>query len=507
MFQHLLFGLGTRDLQDKRLLILVPARDLNRVPLEQHYIKPLGKLGIEPNKILAVSLDMGPKHKPNSGIAKNNLSEIEAVAKHIGITHVLVADGTHFKTLTGMTKSEPHYGYLINSKWTGIKATPIHSYRQLYLNNRLGSMITLSLEAVSRDMQNQKGVFQEKILRNVQYPSRPQDIKEALDLLGQCARLTCDIETHGLKLDQAGILTIAFGINEHDGVAFFVGSSQPVREMLKDFFINYRGTLIFHNCTFDTKVLIWELFMKGPLDTEGMLEGLDVMHRDLEDTRIIAYLAINNTYMNNLGLKELAFEYTGNYALDDITNVSNIPAADLLIYCITDAVATWYVYKKFRTQVLAEQEDVYQKVFRPALKVLTQTELVGMPMNLGEVLNTEHQLDDIRIINKNFLNNHPIILEFSQALREEAASKATAKLKKKVKTAEDFLLMTFNHGSPVQLRKLFYEYLALPCFGTTDTELPSTDASALEKLSKHLMEKYNINEQEIHAILPIVGGT
>jgi DNA polymerase-1 len=54
--------------------------------------------------------------------------------------------------------------------------------------------------------------------------------------------------------------------------------------------------------------------MQDYLDYEGLLEGLDVFS-NIEDTKIIVYLATNSTAGNDLKLKNLALEFAGNYSI------------------------------------------------------------------------------------------------------------------------------------------------------------------------------------------------
>ena len=53
------------------------------------------------------------------------------------------------------------------------------------------------------------------------------------------------------------------------------------------------------------------LFMKKRGDTKGLVNGLNIMCRSIEDTKIIKYLATNTTAGNVLGLKPSAHEFTG----------------------------------------------------------------------------------------------------------------------------------------------------------------------------------------------------
>ena len=119
-----------------------------------------------------------------------------------------------------------------------------------------------------------------------------------------------------------------------------------IKRMLRQFFIKYKGKLIFHNATYDIKVQILNLFMEHATDYKGMLYGLEIMTRHFDDTKVIAFLALNTTAEISLGLKELAHEYAGNYAQEDINDIRLIPYAELLEYNLVDCLSTWYVYDK-----------------------------------------------------------------------------------------------------------------------------------------------------------------
>ncbi|MDR8235935.1 DNA polymerase I, partial [Acinetobacter baumannii] len=66
----------------------------------------------------------------------------------------------------------------------------------------------------------------------------------------------------------------------------FRRDNEKVRALLRRFFESYRGKIMFHNATYDTKVLIRYLWMKDPLDRRGMLHGLHTMYRSLDDTKV-----------------------------------------------------------------------------------------------------------------------------------------------------------------------------------------------------------------------------
>jgi DNA polymerase-1 len=481
MLNHISFGQG-----QKTLAILIPTKDLNAELILKHYITPLMELGIPREEIIAFNLEQNEKGKSPVSLIKAWLKTLKKAIEHLNIKNVLVCDASYFKTLAKVTKVEPHYGYPKISIWEGITCFASLNFRALFFNPNLQHKLNMSLEAVHRHVHNKSHMFENEILHDPLFPDTPKLIIDAVSKLHDHKVLTCDIEAYSLKVWKAGIATISFAWDKHTGVTFEVGKNKKIRNVLKDFFTNYQGKLIFHGSPYDCKVLIWELWMEHPRDYKGMLEGLHIMFRDLEDTKILAYLALNTTAQVSLSLKDLAFAYTGNYAMDDIADISKIPMPELLRYNMYDTAATWYVYDLYKQQVMEEQKFVYEEIFLPALKVITQMELCGIPVNLQQILRMEARCNDIYEEHLKYIMDSPIIHRFSHVLRIREAKKATAKLKKKVKTYLDFLDMQFNPNSGPQLAFLLHEHLELPILQTTDTKAPATDGKTLKALSERI---------------------
>jgi len=481
MLRHITFGKGK-----KTLAILIATKDLNHDLLLTHYVKPLEVLGIPREQIVALSLDKNKKGKAPMTIITPCLDQLEKVLTHEGITHVICADSSYFKPLAKVRKTEPNYGYILPTKWSGITTNICLNYCALFFNPMGQDKIDMALKATAGHMLNTGGLFDQEVLIDCEYPDTDLEVMQLIEKYGQLPALTCDIETYSLKVDKAGLGTIAFAKDEHTGFGFFVGNNKTRRHYLKEFFLNYKGKLIFHGSTFDCKILIWELFMEHPRDYEGMLRGLHTMFRNLEDTKIVAYLALNTTAGISLSLKDLSFAHTGNYAQEDIKDITKIPMKDLLEYNVTDGVATWYVYNKHRPTVLNEQEIVYQELFLPALKVLTQMELCGMPINLDKVLFAEHKLDNISHKHYTAIMSDPLITDFNKVLRVREAEKANKTLKVLRKTADDFLDLEFNPNSNTQLALLLHGHLDLPILETTHTGTPSTTSKVLQALAERV---------------------
>jgi DNA polymerase-1 len=497
MLRHISFGEG-----HKTVAILVPTKDFIKEQILEHYVDPLVTRGIAKEEIIAFNLDHNAKGKaPVTLVVKPWLENLEKALDSLGIKHVLIAEVNYFKTICQERKAEPHYGYSLDTIWPGIKGYITSNYKAMLFNPMALDKISMSLDAVAAGHLGKKGLFSKKALQNAWYPRGLDQIKSALAKLMERPAITVDIEGYSLRVDKAKIATIAFGIDTKTAIAFEVGEVREIHTLLKNFFKEYKGGLIFHNATYDVKVIIWELFMIHSTDYKGMLEGLHVMFRNLIDTKVLAYLSLNSCAGVSLKLKELAFEHTGNYAQDDIKDITKIPMPVLLEYNATDTIATWFVYDKYRSVVRQEQEKPYQAVFRPSLKVITQMELCGTPLNMGAVLNAEVKMDNIRLKHFNAIMRNKTIHKFEDLLREKMAKKANKTLKKLVKTAADFHSSRFNPNSDDQLRILLHEWWGLPVLEKTDGGNPSTKATVLAALREKVKRSRNWKGKGIEKIL------
>lgn len=477
---HIAYGDG-----DKKLAILLPNKDMDRNLIDEHYIKPLEALGVPRGEVVVFNLDHTIKGKYPAAQSKAWLEILHKLIKKSDIKTLLVCNPEYFKILAKVRKAEPFQGYPKESIWEGITAFVCPNYRSLFYNPSNEQRIDLVLRALGMYVTSKGMMFEQDLTEKCLYFYKNAEIKKALNLLMEEPALTCDIETNSLKVYEAGIISISFARNTEEGIAFPVGQNEVVRTALRTFFLNYTGKLIFHNAPYDTKVLIWELFMKNPKDYTGMLEGLDAMYRNLEDTKVIAYMALNTTADLDLSLKSLAYAFAGNYALDDMENIAKYSLSETLEYNVIDSLATWYVYNKHRDTVRQETEEAYQTVFRPSLKTITLMELVGVPLSMVEVLASEKELEKITSHHRSRIMNHPIIKKVTWELRDLEAVKANKKLKKLRKDRNDFLDFEFNPGSNPQLAHLLFTHLKLPVLELTKEKNPSTKADVLKALKNH----------------------
>lgn len=480
--------------------------------LIQHYVTPLQTRGVAPESLVAMTLEYDGKKKAAVSFMKEYLAELLLALSDMGVEYLYCADSDYFKVLTKVSKAEPHHGYVLPCKIKGYEHMKVvlgTNHQVLVYNPEMQAKIDMGLQTLA-DAVN--GTYQElgtNIIHSAIYGHTTEQIRVILTKLHDHPALTCDIEGFSLRFWEAGIGTIAFAWDEHNGAAFpcdyhDLGAQCPdtkswggqkrnpeVRGLLLEFFTTYKGELIIHNAPYDVKAIIYALWMQEQLsDTKGMLIGLDIMAARMHDTKVIAYLAVNSTAGNVLRLKALAHEFAGNWAKDEINDITKIPLPELLRYNLVDALSTWFVKKKYTPIIVADrQEELYRTLFMPSQKLIIQMEMVGMPMNRQRIKKVRAQLEAMRAEHLKVIREHPLIQQMDLRVQTQAMNAANAKLKTKQHPLEHFAKLKFNPNSGPQLQVLLYEFLGLPVIDYTDTKQPATGGETLEKLANHTTDE------------------
>ena len=505
--------------KDPRICILVPR--IQTAEVQKHYYQPhLLALG---ESIMVADLFMDETKKKNSAAdMKEYLDDLLPNLKAEGIEMLVVTQPDYFKILSKKAKTDATIGdYFVSEYDKDFTITYCPNYgRVFYDPDKMKAKIGMALESTKRWAAGNSTVVGSNIIKFADYPTKENDILDWLDkLLAMDCDLTCDIEGFSLKHYDAGVGTITFCWNEHEGIAFPVDSdnnpmdgqksgrkeNQRIKAALRDFFYAFKRKMIYHNICYDVYVMIYQLFMDHILDQEGLLEGLDVMLKDWDCTQIITYLATNSCAGNELGLKIQAQAFAGNYAQEDIHDIHLISLPDLLQYNLIDGLSTWYVHNKNLPIMLADNQDIpYQTLFRPAVIDIIQMQLTGMPLNMSKVKALDKLLQKESTDNLNKMNNLQIVWSFMDTLRDEKVIEKNAKLKTKVITKADLgltkdTIVEFNPASPKQLQRFLYneDFLGLPVLDYTDTKQPATGAETLEKLINHTKDPEVIRFLEI----------
>lgn len=523
--KHLLFHINSDN--KYKIAVLIKESALNKSNLEKYYINPMIESGLQPDSILSLTLKYNEMDKCPAKLIKSHLQIVLKSCVSLGVTTLLVADGKYFKTLTKEKKSEPHHGYIKKCQIEGfdhINVILTVSYKGLFYNPDLQSKIDMSINTITNYLAGNHVDLGTNIIHKAKYPVTNGNIQHDLMDLLSYPMLTCDIETFSLSVAKAGIGTIAFAKNEHEGIAFCVDynsfddivisnlnsdtdlsssygykeHNKIAKEILLIFFEQYKGTLIFHRGTFDIKILIYELFMGRDFNNiEGLIKGLHVFYPKVHDTLLITYLATNTTAGNVLGLKPNSFEFSGNYANDAIKDICNIEGKELLEYNLIDCLSTWYLFNKnFPKMVEDQQLNIYYNIYLPSMKTNTYMELVGMPLSIEKVNEADNVMSLELKESTEILKRHPLIKDFQWLEQRLDMIKANLLLKKKIKPIEDFK-KDFNPGSDLQLRKLLYRDWGFKIIDKTDGGEGSVGKKTLKKLLNVLIQEHNLTEEEI----------
>lgn len=471
------------DSNKAKVAILIKDSYFVKKEIEYYYIKPLEIDAI------ALSLYYDSNNKCTIATAREYMSKLLPYMTKLGIDTIYVADSLYFKALTKEKKAEKYLGYFkpcAIKDYEHIQVTYGINYAQCLYSTANESKLNLSINCLKQYLAGTTNIFGDKEF-NISYSS---SFKEYLNEPIVCI----DVETTGLDINSE-ILTIAFGKDTLN--AFAIEVTKDNKTKIKRFFELYKGRKVFHNATFDIKMIIKNIFMDNESDYDGLLHGLHTMCNKMHDTKVIKYLATNNTQGNNLGLKESAYEYMGDYAVD-VIDCTKLDKETLLEYNAKDVLATRYVYNTFYPLMVQDNQlTIYEDLFLPTLKSIVHIELIGLPVNKDTAIKTNKEL---KALYKNYLNrvmSNPYIELANQAIKQKELDKYNSSHKKQ-KTIDE-MTIEFNVNSTSHLRVLLYEVMQLPILAYTDTKQPAVDRSTLKKL------KHYTDDSIIDALLDYFG--
>ena len=300
--------------------------------------------------------------------------------------------------------------------------------------------------------------------------------------------LAADIETFSLKHWSSGIGSIAFATSCYEAVAFCVDLSSEgptIRSWLRQWFEKRNAWTLWHNASFDAYILTYQLWMSGLRDYSGMRTGLHHISRGIECSKIISYLALNSAQEISLGLKDLAQEFLGDWAVDDITDIRSLDPEELLEYNGRDACGAFWVHQKYHPVMVADQQETpYQTLLKPAITDVIEMQLVGIPFSMKRVKRVHRFLEAFQTKALTTILNSTAARLTNLLLAQKWVEKRNAKLKKKRVTVDDWP-ETFNVGSDQQLSVMLYEVMGLPVIETTKSGAPATDGDTLKALVNH----------------------
>jgi DNA polymerase-1 len=453
-------------------VLLIREDAMDRVSINEHYLIPLEKEGIPKSSVTILPLLY---NTPSKVLAKTGKAYLDKLISGIPdtVTKLIIADSSYYKFITKIQKVSSKYGAIVKGSHTGYEifdCVYVPNFKSLFKQPENINIIKIGIKTIA-------GTESNVIIHFAEYGLQFGSDREILDDLHKHPVLTADIETTGLAID-SDVVSIAFAWTKHDGVA--IDTSINGSYYTKKFIEQYRGRLVFHGGLFDAKILIRNWWMEHDTDYAGMLRGI-YHFKDIDDTMIMAYLAKNATTQVSLGLKEIALEYVGNYAIE-IEDITRYTKQEILKYNLIDALGTFYVYDKYYAEIATEP---YQMIMQPSIYPLLKMMLTGLPADANRVQEVHNVLTAQEKVLREQIQQNTCVIEFNKQLRLDAQETANSKLKTKVKPIEDFADIEFNPGSGQQLGKLLHDIHKLPILETTKTGLPATGADVLSDLSNH----------------------
>lgn len=447
------------------------------------YIRYIKEQGITNLYIESIALPNLGKKKVPKAMQKEWIETNKEILS--SYNYLLVTDADFFKTISNQNKAMNSVGNIFDTT-IGNKAIYVPAISAYLMNKeKLLPLMLHSFKAIKEHMEGTYSDVGTAIIHSESYPSTTKEIKEALEEIKNHSRLYCDIEARSLKLVDAGIYTIGFSWDKHNGIAFAVDASihsQEIRKLLLNFFREYKGKLVFHKANYDVPVICFNLFQNSDIaDIKGQIEGLNTLCANLDDTLLISYLATNNCGGNSLKLKELAQPYAGDWAVD-VEDVTKVPLNELLRYNLVDCLSTAYVFEYYYPKMVEDnQETLYLEQFLPYLKDNMRCQMNGLPINLEEVQKLKEVVTkEIEELTEQ-LNNSVPIRNATVSLAHKKAEYLNSTWKKKRTTWEE-QVEPLNYSSSKQLVHLLYEEMALPILDYTKNKAPSTSKKTINKL-------------------------
>lgn len=486
---HVIFTEQVQTQYDVALLIKTTA--LSSKSMYDNYIKPTE---IDPVHFIGFSLEYNTA-KPKAAEVKDYLERLLAAVDKLGVKYLLVNDSLYFKALAKTKKAEHQHGIFYPCAIDGyehIKVILGVNYQSFIYDPKQADKLDLSLNAIKQTLGGLYIPLGSDVIHSKTFCYDYASAYFELQKYFNEPELTIDIEAYSLNVTKAGIGTITFCKSKHEGIAFQVDESKhsyAIRMMLRDFFADYKGKKIFHNASYDVSVLVYELFMENHADYDGMIKGIETLVSNIEDTKLIAYLATNSTARNELSLKVLAQPFLGNYAESEINDITKIPPDDLLLYNLKDGLGTFYVYETYYPIMVQDNQlSIYETIFKPSLSVIIQMQLTGVPLDMNKCLEAQKQLQaDIKQATVTLLSN-PFVEQTLLILRQQESDKMHSTWKTKTAPLEYFDYVKYNPASDAQNRVLLYQVMDLPVVKRTDKGMPSTSNKALKKLKPQITD-------------------
>lgn len=412
--------------------------------------------------------------------------DVEGLLKElVGINteYLVVSDTNFWKKLTKKRKTSGLLGYVLPCTVSGFEHLQV-VYAPLPLLHDQQPF----LDAIQTAVNHWQGCYQPpgSEVTITKLRTLPE-IKEWL-IANVQTPLAGDIETYSLKHWNSGIGSIAFATSSYEATSFLIDLSpdaKTIRLWLKQWFERREAWTLWHNATFDAYILLYQLWMTGLRDYQGLRTGLEHITRKIECSKIVSYLALNSAQEISLKLKDLAQEFLGDWAVDDITDITKVDPEELMEYNGKDACAAFWTYNLHKPTMVADQQEVvYETLLKPAITDIIEMQIIGIPFSMKRVKRVHRFLTAFQEKALRTVLDSTAARLTALVLAQKWADAKNLKLKKKRVTADDWP-DSFNIGSDQQLAVMLFEVMGLPILETTKSGAASTTGDVLDALVNH----------------------
>lgn len=444
-----------------------------------------------PSRFIGIStFEPADGKKITKAILKTQCQDILESCDTKGINILLVSSADYFKYLANQKTFEDSIGQVFKCAIEGyehISVLPLVNAAVLNAQPNKKPLLDKSLEVICAFLKGNYEPPKEFKFNTYELITTREDAKTALSKIMDCPVLTVDIETTGLRVGEAEILTIAFGSSQYDAITIAVhehyGIAPSVTDIIMSFLKAYKGQLVFHNALFDVKHMIYNWWMKDFSNYQGLYDGVEAigLHR-VHDTMLMAYAELNSTERMPLGLKVLAKDLLGDWGIDTKNNYE-VPLEDLAYYNAQDCCGTFYVYDKYSHQMGSRG---YKEILQPSIKPLLHMMLNGLPINLDKVNTAGEAISEELNIALAAIKSSPYVHETEENLRYFACEKYNAT---HVGNKEPYQFdIEFNPNSSTQLRVLLFDVMGFTPIAYTDGGSPKTDRASIQEFILSLSE-------------------
>jgi uracil-DNA glycosylase family 4 len=281
-----------------------------------------------------------------------------------------------------------------------------------------------------------------------------------LPLLLGASRISCDIETTGLSSAVDAVVSIGFGVKRLDGeievqiIPAHVFADEEVAALIKKFFVEYKGKLIFHNGKFDMKML--SVLYKKPLHPVNFVDTM-ILHYLIDErasseaTRGRKPAAVPKRH----GLKVLVkLEYDDEYGWDwkkwnELSPKTKEHWEEFFYYQAKDCAYTLALEEKYDAKLSDKQHRLLAELLYPASKALQDIENHGAPLDLDYLTKLEvEKREEIRLL----------LIRLRKIVRIETGIRdwSTDRQKQIAAKSDEPTITRFNPKSYYHVKKLVY---------------------------------------------------